>query len=118
MLSVTNDKGIKFNIKVILQGENYGLNDCLTHEEKDPLIEFYDSRYIEGFDKEGQFVSSYYYSALKEHDFNFGLNLQGNVEDWEVSSNNMIVIMSYLQGFSDYQEQTAKVINDIFPKRS
>lgn len=70
MIQVTNDKGRKFNVKVLFKGDTYGLNKCLTHEKEDPLVEFYDATYAgaEDFDPEGQFVSRYFVDTILGED--------------------------------------------------
>src|SRR5690606_39865054 len=57
----------------LLNGDSYGLNGCLIHEENDPMIEFYDTRYHLSNDWEGlgQFVSRYYLSTLDEREVDF-----------------------------------------------
>lgn len=71
----------RFRVEIIKQGENYGRNNVLTHEKEDPLVEFWDTQYE-------QFVSRYYLSTLLERDYG-GLNLQGDVPAWSVSSEGM-----------------------------
>lgn len=63
---ITNDKGRSFLVRVVKQGECYGLDDCLTHDKADPLIEFYDQKYKDkpGFGERGQFVKRYYARTL------------------------------------------------------
>lgn len=65
-MKITNDQGRTFLVRVVRKGEKWGLNDCLTHEEDDPLIEFYDQTNAgkKGFGERGQFVSNYYARTL------------------------------------------------------
>lgn len=78
-----------FNIRVIKKGDNYGLDDCKTHDEKDPLIEFFDPKYAgqKSFGPLGQFVSRYYAETLAEG--SGGLCLDGGIPDWTVSAEQM-----------------------------
>ena len=75
VVSVKAENGITFNVRRVNQGDKYGLDNCLTHEDVLPLIEFYDARYP--FDKDehgnvlGQFVSRYNLSVLT-HDYATG----------------------------------------------
>lgn len=39
-LITINSRGIDFNVKIVRNGENYGLNNVLTHDKDDPLVEF------------------------------------------------------------------------------
>ena len=87
-IEVINDDGRTFTVRVIEQGDNYGLNDCLTHEKQKPMVEFFDKTYIEGFTPLGQFVSRYYYATLVDALFG-GINLDNGVDVWHVSAENV-----------------------------
>lgn len=86
MLKITNNKGRPFRVCVILKGEHYGLNDCLTHDHADPLVEFYDA---------DQFVTRYYLSTLTARPSPVGLCLCGHVSEWEVSAANVAAAVNY-----------------------
>lgn len=106
------ETGIKWCARLVFQGDNYGLNHCLEHDEADPLVEFYDmdSRAAEMMrqsdnpaeryegEEYGQFVSRYYLSTLKETDWtkSNGLNLDGGVDRWSVSGGYMADTMATL----------------------
>lgn len=96
MLQVINDKGIKFNVLIVRKGDTYGLNDCLTHDEDRPLVEFYDDRYKHGFGMYGQFVSRYYADTLLKHSTLFGIDLEGSIADWEISADNVKLVQEYI----------------------
>jgi hypothetical protein len=82
---VRNSSGREFYVRVVFEGERYGLNDCLTHDKADPLIEFYDRAHVGGdFGPRGQFVSRYYASTLAEHEPGVGLALNGGIPVWSV----------------------------------
>ena len=51
-----NDQEKYLYARTINKGDCYGLNGCLTHSEKEPLIEFYTGNMI--------FISRYYRSTL------------------------------------------------------
>ena len=55
-----NDNGEHLYAKQIRQGDKYGLNDCRTHNEPEPLVEFY----LVGEGKKPWFVSRYYRETL------------------------------------------------------
>ena len=55
-----NNEGDQLYAKQIRQGDKYGLNDCLRHNEIDPMVEFY----VMGFDDKPWFVARYYRSTL------------------------------------------------------
>lgn len=85
-MKVTNDEGRTFLVRVVHKGEKYGLDDCLTHDEADPLIEFYDqSVNLKSWGPRGQFVSRYYASTLAERS-PYGLNLLGYVPEWKIDA--------------------------------
>ena len=95
LIQVTNSKGLKFNVRLVRPGDKYGLNNCLTHNETEPMVEFYDVRYPHT--TFGQFVSRYCLSTLLERPWPGGLDLDGGVPDWEVSAENMQTILKWLQ---------------------
>ena len=87
-----------FNVRVLRKGEKYGLEDCLTHKERKPLVEFYDYRHRNDKEwKRGQFVSRYYAETLLKHDLNFGLLLYGDSPEWTVSAESMQEILAWLR---------------------
>jgi hypothetical protein len=82
---IENSRGKKFLIRVVRQGDRYGLDDCLTHDKGEPMIEFYDLTYTEKFGPRGQFVSRYNAATLADHG-PAGLDLQGDVPGWKVDA--------------------------------
>ncbi len=82
---ITNDKGRKFLVRIVNLGDRYGLDDCLTHDDADPLIEFYDLSYTKGFGPRGQFVSRYCAHTLAGHGGR-GLNLDGGEPVWQIDA--------------------------------
>lgn len=87
-----------FNVRILRKGEKYGLEDCLIHTERKPLVEFYDYRHRNDKEwKRGQFVSCYYAETLLEHDPNFGLPLDGGIPEWTVSAESMREILAWLR---------------------
>tara|TARA_R100001530_G_scaffold85161_1_gene59340 strand:+ start:717 stop:1175 length:459 start_codon:yes stop_codon:yes gene_type:complete len=90
-----------WKVKIVFKGDLYGLDNCLTHKESEPLVEFYDLKHKETFGDIGQFVSRYCLSTIlfkgcviskedlinaEKRDSEVGINLQGNVEGWEMSA--------------------------------
>lgn len=87
-----------FNVRILRKGEKYGLENCLTHKERKPLVEFYDYRHRDDKEwKRGQFVSRYYAETILKHDLNFGLSLDGGVPEWTVSAESMRDILAWLR---------------------
>lgn len=90
---VTNDAGRSFNIVLVCRGDRYGLNDCLTHDKDDPMVEFWDATY-ENDPRftlgRGQFVSRYYLTTLADRrNSRLGLDLCGHEPAWKVTSTNV-----------------------------
>lgn len=88
----------KFNVRIVNTGDKYGVNDCLTNT-KDPMIEFYDSRFKSGWDQErGQFVMRYYVETLINNYYPRGLCLDGGVPAWSVSAEGMQQVIEFIEG--------------------
>ena len=89
----------KWNVRIVKTGDQYGLNMCLTND-KAPMVEFYDSRYPHT--EYGQFVSRYYISTiLSDKEYPNGLCLDGRVPAWQVSAEDMVDVLYFLQGFQN-----------------
>ena len=107
----------RWNVRIVRQNDRYGLNDCLVHEESDPLIEFYDNNYKnDGEWKRGQFVSRYCAQTLFEDCYNgykWGLQLYGEVPEWYVSPHEMTAIYRWLREQLPQYQFTAKQLSDL-----
>ena len=116
--AIDPNSGIRWCVRIVFEGDNYGLNHCLEHDKDEPMIEFYDmdsgaaaimrnsgdktEAYLA--EEYGQFVSRYYYSTLKMRNDRLGnaltdwsergLNLHGGVDRWSVSSEFMVKAMA------------------------
>lgn len=99
-----NSHGIDFNVRILYEGETYGLNDQFIHKKQDPLVEFYDTRYPHT--EYGQFVSRYYLSTLLERTENKVLNLDGGIPDWRIEPGSMNIVNQWLN--SNQQKPVAK----------
>jgi hypothetical protein len=83
--------GIAFTMRLVRKGDQYGRDNCLTHDKAEPLVEFYDSRYA--FDRTpagtvlGQFTGGRYYAAtLLEGSADRGLALSGGGRAWTLDA--------------------------------
>lgn len=86
-----------FNVRIVRKGDAYGRDNCLTHDEDSPLVEFYDARqYDKTFGQLGQFVSRYYCKTILEGAFPWGLSLDGGIPQWSVSSAGMSLVQEFL----------------------
>ncbi len=80
-------------VRIVEHGDNYGLNDALTHKGERPLVEFYDTRH-EHTDL-GQFVTRYFLGTLIDGEG--GLNPQGGVPTWSINEPCMNRIRDWLR---------------------
>jgi len=101
LFSVINEHGLRFNLRVVLIGDSYGLNDCLIHDDSEyqlgNLVEFYDARYPHT--QHGQFISRYYVNTLLERDQLYGLCLDGGIPDWAIDQPAMVQVYRFILPF-------------------
>ena len=90
-----------FTVIVVTQGDQYGLNDCLTHDKPDPMVEFYDTKFAgkDGFAPHGQFVSRYNLTTMLGVDGygsgpTTGLMLHGASSGWYVDVDQLRAALS------------------------
>jgi len=119
--AIDPESGVRWCVRIVFEGDGYGLKHCLTHDETEPMIEFYDMdsearmKMIRTGDKTeaylaeeyGQFVGRYYLSSLKFDEIlngktltdwsKHGLNLHGGEDRWSVSSAFMVDAMSAVE---------------------
>jgi hypothetical protein len=100
VVQVVNNKGVPFHVRLIRKGDYYGLNNGIRHDGNEPLVEFYDARHVQGFTILGQFVSRYLLSTLICHEG--GLCLDGGVDDWYITDQNMKNIKRWLRNIKPY----------------
>ena len=85
-------------VRIVRTGDAYGLDDRLTHDKADPLVEFYDTRQAgPKFGPRGQFVSRYDLSTLLDHRPGAGLCLQGGVPSWTVTGADFERVAAFLR---------------------
>jgi len=116
--AIDPESGVRWCVRIVFEGDDYGRNHCLTHDETEPMIEFYDmdsraAELMRGSDDKteaylaeeyGQFVSRHCWSTLKFDEIlngktptdwsKRGLNLHGGVSRWSVSSAFMVDAMA------------------------
>ena len=80
--STRRSDGRKWLIRVVFEGGKYGLDDCLTNDDGEVLIEFYDQggAHVKQFGPRGQFISRYNLSTLD------GSDGYGPDTDWTVDN--------------------------------
>lgn len=98
MLQLNPSAKKSFNVRLVRKGDAYGLEDCLTHDKPDPLVEFYDASWENqrGFGPRGQFVARYYARTLLDHG-PYGLSLQGDIPAWSISAEQMSQVKQWLR---------------------
>lgn len=98
---IRNSAGIEFLVRVIGRGGRYGVFNTLIHDDAEPFVEFYDTRYPFHTDASGkmlgQFVSRYDISTLYGRET--GLNLCGGNPDWVIDRRNQLEINQFLSPF-------------------
>lgn len=98
---VTGVDGRLFAVRIVRQGDAYGRDGCLTHDEAQPLVEFYDAHRANDWPDTfsgnlGQFVSRYYWTDLADHSPDFDLDLDGGVPEWTVTADSLTHCLSNL----------------------
>lgn len=74
-----------FNVTIVRKGDHYGRENCLTHGEDEPMVEFYDAGLVKpGFTTAGQFIARYYLSTLRKH--SGGLSMLTYVPQWTLTA--------------------------------
>ena len=81
-------------VRIIRDGDKYGLNHCLTVNKNETLVEFYDTRY-EHTDF-GQFVSRYYVETLLARPSG-GIDLDAGIASWKIYSDCYARITAWLK---------------------
>ena len=88
----------RFNVRILRQGDSYGLKDCLVYGREEPSVEFYDAMQSAAkFGPRGQFVSRYLASTLLEPSASMGLLLDTGSPNWVVSGAGMHEVQKYIR---------------------
>lgn len=98
LITVKNDDDRVFVVRIVREGDRYGLNDCLTHDDPRPMIEFYDATYIgDKFGPRGQFTGGrYFVETLDErYDSAVDLALDGGIPVWSLTAQNVRDALDY-----------------------
>lgn len=105
---VTNDRGIPFVVRVVRKADRYGLDNCLIHNEDEPLVEVYDARYA--FTQYGQFVSRYYMNTILEGNRNYGIDLYGGEPAWKIDAKNWNKVRVWLMMLKEAEQELVDVL--------
>ncbi len=92
----------KFNVKLVLPGDEYGRDGCLTNERDEPLVEFYDAKYEDSdrFDPLGQFISRYRVGTLLGDQWgprDCALSLWGSEPAWTLDKEGVAKVLAWLE---------------------
>ena len=93
--------GKRFTVRIVREGDRYGRDDCLTHDEDEAMVEFYDATYADNgrFGPHGQFVSRYYVGTLMESRPQLearGLGLCGYEPAWDIDAGTMETVYQFI----------------------
>ena len=95
----------KWIVRIVRQGDKYGATMSLTHDDPEPMIEFYDSTHPTFHVMGGQFVARYYINTLfpdtekRSWGDRGGLSLMGHEPAWTVDADTMRNIAWYINEF-------------------
>ena len=89
------DRGIRWQVRVIREGDRYGAGAQLIRENEEVLVEFWDMDQFKGM---GQFVSRYYLDTLQEIPEGRGLSLNLSIHRWHLSGKGMREVLKFLEG--------------------
>lgn len=93
VMTITPEGGVPFLVRVIREGDRYGMSMGLVYGEPMPAVEFYDTRYMHGVF--GQFVSRYYADTILAGDS--GLDLEASVPDWKIDADSMRYVRAWVR---------------------
>lgn len=95
---ITNEHGIPLRVRIVREGQGYGLEDKVLHTGPEVLVEFFDKRYEHT--PNGQFISRYRADTLLDNKTNVyrGIRLEGGVPEWEIGPTHLWVIQAFIIG--------------------
>ena len=91
-------KAQDFFVRVVSKGQQYGLNNCLTHDSNDHLVEFYSAKWVDADRPFGHFISRYYFSTLLDRQKDCGLKLWGDEPSVTLTASEV----DYIKGMLGY----------------
>jgi hypothetical protein len=98
MIHVVNDAGRRFQVRCIKKGSRYGLNNCLVHDEDDPIVEFTDvTPGKSGLASDSVFVARYAASTLLAHDAGADLWMFGSNVAWRLGFEQIRQVLDWIK---------------------
>lgn len=98
----STDTGLRFNIRIVDEGDKYGLDFCQTYEpgsrgfeQGNPFVEFYDSRYPHT--EYGQFVTRYHADQIQS--LSSGLDLMVGDNHWKLCAESMTQVRYFIDWY-------------------
>ena len=83
---------IPFTVRIVETGDVYGLNDCLTHDKEESMVEFYDQRY--SHTPYGQFINRYNMDTILKTES--GIDLYTSEPTWKVNKEQIQEVKDWL----------------------
>jgi len=65
-ITVRNDVGRMFNVRLLKKGDKYGLGNAITYGNSQPLVEFYEEEERESNNLYGRFIARYDVETIEE----------------------------------------------------
>lgn len=117
---VASVAGVPITVRILRQGEHYGRDHMLTHDEPEPQVEFYSSQ-RSGDLGLGFFIGRYRYSTLAGTDGEImglrakgcGLILYGGARNLDLSGEAMDEVMAWLLDELGRPPVTLRVVDDL-----
>lgn len=90
---------IPWTVRLLAQGQPFGLNFALKHDSAMPVVEFYDARYAHT--ELGQFVTRYRLDTLLDAFARPGtFLLDAGIDDWQLSPDSVRQVHAWLTPFA------------------
>ena len=95
---------MRINVTILRKGDRYGRNKCLTHDDEEPVVEFYNAAGSQ--DPEGSFIIRYFASTLLGEDGlnmgdisagDCGLCLDGGYPEWSLTPKNCVDVGKWIR---------------------
>lgn len=104
-----------WRVHLVPPGGHYGVNDCITNNSQQHLVEFYDMRYRNPVHfPNGQFTGGRYYASTllgddewSRGDVSQGLCLDAGIPAWTVSAAQMKVALQFIREETKPKEKTS-----------
>ena len=99
-----------WTVRVVFEGDRFGRDMCLVHDDAEPLIEFYDADHDFDIDTDGkvlgQFVTNYGADSLLEYaNTTNGITLHGGVPKWKIEKVCYLEILSKVGSIIDDKKE-------------